>query len=53
MMTEIAKLESDQEETDTRECFIYFMQLMKNITMFESEAQIVIFSLFSFIMHQK
>ena len=28
-------------------------QSMKNITMFESEAQIVIFSLFSFIMYQK
>ena len=34
MMTEIPKLELDQEETDTS---------MKNITMFKSEAQIVIF----------
>ena len=53
MMTEIPKFESDQEEIDTMVVLYCSMQSIKNITMFESEVQIVMFSSFSFIMHQK
>ena len=52
MMTEIPKLESDQEEIRGL-FYIAPKQSMKNITMFELEAHIVIFFSFFFIMYQK
>ena len=55
MMTEIPKLESDPEEIDTSVVLYcsYAVIELYCITMFESEAQIVILSSFFFIMHQK